>query len=462
MSIRIGKNTFIAGKVNVETLLDSPMFSGTPSAPTPELDDNTKQIANTEFVQMVVENKLENIEALPGQEGNENKVLVTNGSEASWQYTSVYKDLDKETEIGSNQFVVNTLSKETYNAMKEAGTLSDTELYMVNDETPVPTKVSELENDLGYLTNHQDISGKADTSYVNTELNKKAEKATTLEGYGIEDITNMNTTSVVDNNGEIVSKVTINNNEVVLTSTNLTKNVQGGTYVNISKPLGETLYKFGCHPMIVANMGAVLCNDVYTTTTDFDYEGIDINRLNELESVDAPVSELYAYKLPTNLVSYLVPCYQEDKTPTTLRASLTDDIYQLLGAPDLSDESKDMLLNTLTGGSVDPTTPIYFIRLEGVPNDDGSTGGLLPVYTDVNGDYIVGIMAIWSMVSLGEISVGGGGDTLIIDWNEAAIKKFEEIDALPQQQSNEGKFLTTDGTTASWNKVYAGVIRVWE
>lgn len=37
-----------------------------------------------------------------------------------------------------------------------------------------PTKLSELDNDTGYLTEHQDISGKADT-------------ATTLEGYGITD-----------------------------------------------------------------------------------------------------------------------------------------------------------------------------------------------------------------------------------------------------------------------------------
>lgn len=38
----------------------------------------------------------------------------------------------------------------------------------------IPTKVSELTNDSGYLTEHQDISGKAD-------------KATTLAGYGITD-----------------------------------------------------------------------------------------------------------------------------------------------------------------------------------------------------------------------------------------------------------------------------------
>lgn len=30
----------------------------------------------------------------------------------------------------------------------------------------IPTKVSQLQNDAGYLTQHQDISGKADKTYV--------------------------------------------------------------------------------------------------------------------------------------------------------------------------------------------------------------------------------------------------------------------------------------------------------
>ena len=42
------------------------------------------------------------------------------------------------------------------------------------DKTAIPTKVSQLTNDKGYLTSHQDISGKADKSYVDTELAKKA------------------------------------------------------------------------------------------------------------------------------------------------------------------------------------------------------------------------------------------------------------------------------------------------
>lgn len=40
----------------------------------------------------------------------------------------------------------------------------------------IPTKVSQLENDEGYLTEHQDISDKADITYVNAELAKKQNK----------------------------------------------------------------------------------------------------------------------------------------------------------------------------------------------------------------------------------------------------------------------------------------------
>ena len=45
----------------------------------------------------------------------------------------------------------------------------------------VPTKVSQLENDSGYLTTHQDISGKADLSYVDEELIKKQDVISDLE-----------------------------------------------------------------------------------------------------------------------------------------------------------------------------------------------------------------------------------------------------------------------------------------
>ena len=48
------------------------------------------------------------------------------------------------------------------------------ELNTKADKTAIPTKVSQLTNDKGYLTSHQDISGKADKTYVDAELAKKA------------------------------------------------------------------------------------------------------------------------------------------------------------------------------------------------------------------------------------------------------------------------------------------------
>lgn len=71
-----------------------------------------------------------------------------------------------------------------------------------NVNIEVPTKVSQLSNDSGYLTEHQNISGKADKAttlsgygitdaytqtQVDDKLSAKANKASTLAGYGITD-----------------------------------------------------------------------------------------------------------------------------------------------------------------------------------------------------------------------------------------------------------------------------------
>lgn len=47
---------------------------------------------------------------------------------------------------------------------------------VIQTQQNMPTKVSDLENDKGYLTEHQDISGKADITYVDDELAKKQDK----------------------------------------------------------------------------------------------------------------------------------------------------------------------------------------------------------------------------------------------------------------------------------------------
>ena len=133
----------------------------------------------------------------------------------------------KETNVQT--LVINKLSKEKYNQLSEAGQISPYELYITPDEPDI-TKLSDLENDVGYITESDIdlteyasktyvssvVSPKADTTYVDRQLDLKADKteiptkvselendseyltehqdisgkadkATTLEGYGIAD-----------------------------------------------------------------------------------------------------------------------------------------------------------------------------------------------------------------------------------------------------------------------------------
>ena len=68
-----------------------------------------------------------------------------------------------------------------------SGYATKDELSTKADKSTIPTKVSQLTNDKGYLTSHQDISGKADKTYVDTEL---AKKANTSHTHSYDDLTN--------------------------------------------------------------------------------------------------------------------------------------------------------------------------------------------------------------------------------------------------------------------------------
>lgn len=137
--------------------------------------------------------KITDKDSLPEQAGNADKFLTTNGTEASWAM------IDKTT-VGLNN-VDNTsdLNKPISTAVQEAldskadktTTLAGygiTDVYTKEEientyakSVDIPTKVSQLENDSGYSTEHQDISGKADTSYVNEELAKKQDVISDLD-----------------------------------------------------------------------------------------------------------------------------------------------------------------------------------------------------------------------------------------------------------------------------------------
>ena len=117
-----------------------------------------------------LEEVLESIQSLsfPDQTNNNGKFLSTDGENPSWKFPSVIKDIETLTEIGLSQLVINRLSQEKYDELLSSGLINDDELYITSNdkeyytkeevdnliqENNVPTKVSELENDLNYIQN---------------------------------------------------------------------------------------------------------------------------------------------------------------------------------------------------------------------------------------------------------------------------------------------------------------------
>ena len=65
-----------------------------------------------------------------------------------------------------------------------SGLATKDELATKADKTAIPTKTSQLTNDSGFLTSHQDISGKADKTYVDNEIsNISQEIANGISGF---------------------------------------------------------------------------------------------------------------------------------------------------------------------------------------------------------------------------------------------------------------------------------------
>ncbi len=68
---------------------------------------------------------------------------------------------------------------------------------------------------------------------------------------------------------------------------------------------------------------------------------------------------------------------------------------------------------------------------------------------DAKGDLIVGTAAD----TVGKLTVGTNGQYLQADSSTATGLKWSTVDALPSQTGNSGKYLTTDGSSASWGTV---------
>ena len=161
---------FIASQKAVKTALD------------------TKADKESTYTKEEVNDLLTNNSNLPDQEGNSGKALVTDGENASWEYTSVINDVTNASETGLSKLVINKLSQEEYNNLLEQDAIQDNELYIINDGNSQYVTDEELQQSLVtkadvdnvytkeevYTKNEVDniVSAKADqeTTYTKTEV----------------------------------------------------------------------------------------------------------------------------------------------------------------------------------------------------------------------------------------------------------------------------------------------------
>jgi hypothetical protein len=74
-----------------------------------------------------------------------------------------------------------------------------------------------------------------------------------------------------------------------------------------------------------------------------------------------------------------------------------------------------------------------------------------PTVIDAKGDLIVGTSAD----TIGKLTVGSNNTVLVADSSTATGLKWSAYDPLPSQSGNTGKYLTTNGSSASWGTLNA-------
>ena len=135
---------------------------------------------------------------------------------------------------------VQYVSEEEYNAMEQAGSLRDGTTYFIEGEYVIPTKTSELENDSGFLTEHQPLKTINGESLVGTGN-------ITIEGFSgnYDDLLNKPTLSTVATTGsynDLTNKPTIPEPQV-----NSDWNAQSGISQILNKPTLSTVATTGSY-----------------------------------------------------------------------------------------------------------------------------------------------------------------------------------------------------------------------
>lgn len=159
----------LVGNINGNGWNGGARLTGAPTAPTAAAGTNTTQIATTAFVQKALAGVVKSVNNIvPDSDGNVT-ITVSGGT-------------------GGNITVDSALSSTSTNAIQNRVVQQE----FTSVRAAIPTKVSQLTNDSGYLTQHQSLDGYVKTSGQNTW---RAQQTFNLATLGYEQYTTPNSST---------------------------------------------------------------------------------------------------------------------------------------------------------------------------------------------------------------------------------------------------------------------------
>ena len=189
--------------LNSKASVYSPIFTGTPLAPTPVVGTDNNQIATTKFVQDALLNSGSDlpdqtghngqflttngsvpswatVNALPSQSGNSGKFLTTNGTNASWATIDLSGKVDKVTSTSSKNrvYIITPSGTQSVLDAEQTGQTQSTIPIRTSSgtiRTATPTDNNDAVN-LSYLTSTYD------TGVVHTTGNETISGTKTFNG----------------------------------------------------------------------------------------------------------------------------------------------------------------------------------------------------------------------------------------------------------------------------------------
>lgn len=305
-------------------------------------------------------------------------------------------------------------------------TFSENSDYLIPSQKAIKTAVDAKQNK---ITTGEGLSLSEDGQLINTVLDKTVLASNyvnptlwkgTLAEYEALGTYDDNITYIITDDTDLEDMI---NDDVVSTSStyssskinellsNSSTNIQGGEYIDVIKPKGETLYEYDVAD-VMESMGIVGCNNMFLTISTFDYTGINMNDFTPMEN---RISDLYGMKIDNSYIQYLIPALKSDGTQYRVNEIISDSYFELVKSnlPNENFETIDDALLYASYDNVDPSAPVSILKFE----QDGAQI-LVGVYQDKLDNYIFLAVAAYDITPI---------NTIELESSDKALSMFENL-----------------------------------